>query len=125
MEKDQIPTVKDRLDWEHPDSIDWDRLITQIEKTKAQVLIIEGIFVFDSRLLPFYSKTILVEQDKEIYYERRKKEIRWGAEPLWYLDHVWTTNQKLVSLASPDLRLKPNDQNKLEVSLKLVEACLK
>ncbi|MEP1097444.1 MAG: AAA family ATPase [Cyclobacteriaceae bacterium] len=125
VEKDQIPSVRDRLDWEHPDSIDWDRLVRQIEKASAQVVIIEGIFVFHSRLLPFYSKTILVEQEKEIFYERRTKEIRWGDEPMWYLDHVWDTNQKLVSLATPDLRLKPGDPNKLEASLKLVEACLK
>lgn len=123
VEEDQIPTVKDRLDWEHPDSIDWDRLIRQIEKATTQVVIIEGIFIFHSRLLPFYSKTILVEQGKEIFYERRKREIRWGDEPMWYLDHVWSTNQKLVKLAKPDLRLKPDDQNKLETALKMVEAC--
>jgi len=125
VEKDQIPMTKDRLDWEHPGSIDWDRLVRQIEKVTTQVVIIEGIFAFHERLLPFYSKKILIEQEKKLFYERRQKDIRWGDEPLWYLDHVWDTNQKLVKLATADLRLKPNDQHKLETALKLVEACFK
>ncbi|MEP5611926.1 MAG: AAA family ATPase [Cyclobacteriaceae bacterium] len=118
VEKDQIPSVKDRMDWEHPDSINWDRLVRQIEKATARVVIIEGIFVFHSSLLPFYSKTILIEQEKDTFYQRRKKEIRWGDEPLWYLDHVWDTNQKLIKLVTPDLRLKSSDPNMLDIALK-------
>ncbi len=105
VKKEQIPRVKDRLDWEHPDSIDWDRLTTQIKKSTVDVILVEGIFAFDHRISPLYSKKVLIELDKETFLRRRQSEIRWGEEPSWYLEHVWKTNQALIKLATPDLRL--------------------
>lgn len=125
IEKDQIPSIKDRLDWEHPESIDWERLVTQIQKATADVVLIEGIFAFDTRLVSFYSKKILIEVDHSTFMERRKKEIRWGEEPLWYLDHVWETNQQLIKSAAPDLRFTHDQLDMPEQAMKLIQPALK
>ncbi len=121
VEKELIPKIKDRLDWEHPDSIDWERLVKQVEKSTADVVLVEGIFAFDRRMLPFYSKKILIEVDKSTFYERRNKEIRWGEEPDWYLDHVWESNQKLVNASPPDVRLNYNGTDNLEKVMSRIE----
>ncbi len=104
--EERIPKIKDRLDWEHIDSVDWERLTKQVEKASSDVVVVEGIFAFDPRLLPYYSKKVLIEIDRATFFQRRKNEIRWGDEPFWYLEHVWESNQKLIKAASPDIKLK-------------------
>ena len=47
IDKRQIPRIKDRLDWEHPDSIDWSTLTGEIHfNDKYDLKIVEGIFAF-------------------------------------------------------------------------------
>ncbi len=124
VEKALIPKVKDRLDWEHPDSIDWDRLVFQVRKSIADVILVEGIFAFDTRIASLLSKKVLIEVDKDTFLERRQKEIRWGKEPPWYLEHVWETNQKLVKTAIPDIRLKHDGPDNTQKVLNLIKSDL-
>lgn len=88
----EIPKIRDRTDWELPESIDHHRLANEVEKAleSEPLIIVEGLFAFNFQSLNrLYHKCLLVEIDEPTFLERRKKEIRWGEEPLWFIQHVW------------------------------------
>lgn len=92
---DQIPKVRDRIDWERPESIDWDALLIAYSsgRDKHQYIIIEGIFAFSNLTLNRIADfTVLLTLDKEQFFERRKVEHRWGEEPNWFIEHVWKSH---------------------------------
>jgi len=96
-EEKDIPRVRDRTDWEHPDSIDIDRLLKTIweSENSFDLIIVEGILAFwFSELNKLYDHRILVSIDKETFFQRRKKETRWGEEPEWFWEHVWESHLK-------------------------------
>ncbi len=97
----KIPKIKDRIDWEHPDSIDWDQVISLIDSEKG-ILIIEGIFAFDRRIQPFVTINVLIQIDKRTFLERKRIDKRWGEEPDWYVEHIWQSNDLLTKLVIPD-----------------------
>lgn len=92
LSEDNIPKILDRIDWETPKSIDWAKWNQQIEDAlnTHQFIIAEGIFAFnDFHLLQKASATISLSLSKREFLERRRKELRWGIEPEWFLEHVW------------------------------------
>lgn len=87
-----IPNIKDRIDWEHPDSIDHKAFRKAlIAKAKSNDLVIaEGLMVFHDKLTNvLYDKILLVEIDYNTFLERKKYDHRWGHEPDWYVNHIW------------------------------------
>ncbi len=89
---EQIPSVGDRIDWEHPESIDHVALKKAIlaENKENDMVIVEGLLVFyDPETVKLYDKKILIEIDYETYLKRKKKDSRWGTEPDWYIQHIW------------------------------------
>ena len=36
-----------------------------------------------------YDKTIFLKIDKETFLNRKKKDLRWGKEPDWYIEYIW------------------------------------
>lgn len=94
---DQIPTIRDRTDWEHPDSIDFQKLISEIsiKSEHFDFILLEGLLAFtNEKLNSLYDHTILLTILKETFLARRKQESRWGKEPDWYLEHVWESYLK-------------------------------
>ncbi len=92
-----IPRIRDRIDWERPESVDFNQIIASIEENqgKYDILLIEGILVFaNQQLKDLFHNTIEIKISKETFISRRKKEIRWGEEPDWYLEHVWNSYLK-------------------------------
>ncbi|OEJ99977.1 AAA family ATPase [Roseivirga misakiensis] len=93
----QLPKIKDRIDWEKPETIDWLRindLIMQGIKSHNYV-IIEGIFALSIRQLAEKADfTIQLELEKEEFFTRRNQETRWGKEPKWFIEHVWQSHLK-------------------------------
>lgn len=88
-----IPMVRDRIDWESPLSINLDKLLQHLEELSSanSTVIVEGIFAYSfPELNAIYDKAILIEIDKPTFWNRRKKETRWGKEPDWFLEHVWS-----------------------------------
>lgn len=88
----QIPKIKDRTDWERPESVDFERLCQTINDKKDQydVLVIEGILVFaNEHLLNLFDTTVQIEISQKTFLARRKHESRWGEEPNWFIDYVW------------------------------------
>lgn len=107
-----IPKIKDRTDWERPESVDYERMIEVIENknSEADFIIVEGILVFaHQELSQLFDFSILVKISKETFLERRSKETRWGDEPFWYLEHIWDSWLKYGQNIQPDIRLSGED----------------
>lgn len=99
-EENLIPTIQNHIDWEHPDSIDWVKLHSEIEirrskldnysNSKLKVLILEGLLAFyDEKLNLMFDEKILVQIDEELFYQRKSTDDRWGIEPRWYQEHIY------------------------------------
>lgn len=94
---EEIPIIQDRTDWETPESIDWKKWKSAIDRAlqSYSYVIVEGIFSLgDLELIQKASITILLSLEKEEYLRRRQKETRWGDEPEWFLEHVWESHLK-------------------------------
>lgn len=92
IDRNQMPTVDGRLDWDHPDSIDWQKLSNAIisAKKKYMLVIVEGILAFyKQEINSLYDLRLFLTIRKETFMERREQEKRWGKEEDWYLKHVW------------------------------------
>jgi uridine kinase len=92
LPEERLPRIKNRIDWEQPDSIDWTRLLGDIKKKKEthDLVIVEGIFVYyHPELNGLYDYALFLTIRKDVFMARRKEETRWGEEPEWYLRHVW------------------------------------
>ena len=104
----QLPKIRDRYDWEQPSSIDWPKLHQAIRTANQtnQVVLIEGLFVLDDKLyLNQYDLVIEMEITRDTFFERRKKETRWGHEPEWYINYVWQCYQKRILIPKNAIRL--------------------
>lgn len=93
----RIPMIRDHIDWEVPESMNWPALRTEIAKLdkKFPIIIVEGIFAFSDPVIREMTDVYIeVEIDKPTFYQRKRKDLRWGREPEWYIDHIWNTYQK-------------------------------
>jgi nicotinamide/nicotinate riboside kinase len=87
-----IPLINNRINWEHPDSIDHIRFKDAIEAEKREndVVIVEGLMVFWHPLTqPLLDKKIFIEIDYSLFRKRKNIDYRWGDEPDWYIEHIW------------------------------------
>ena len=91
----KIPKVRDRIDWEHPDSINWSlwqKAITS-QAADCDYLILEGLFQFREEALPLKPDYLFyLGIAEQVFLKARRKETRWGPEPEWYLRHVWDSH---------------------------------
>jgi len=90
-----IPLIQDRIDWEHPDSVDHEAFKKAIlaEAKSNDLVIVEGLMVFhDKQTNALYDKILQVEIDFDTFMERKKNDHRWGREPAWYLKHIWESH---------------------------------
>jgi len=99
FKESKIPKIRNRVDWEHPQSINFSKLektIQQYNDSQAiDVLISEGLLIFyELNLHRFFDVKILVEINKETFKLRKKKDDRWGNEPDWFIEHIWDSYQK-------------------------------
>jgi len=87
-EKD-IPMIHDMIDWEHPESIDFDKFyLDVVDFSKEYDLVLaEGFLIFlHEPLRNAFDKKICATITKEEFARRRKDQYN---EPQWYLDHIW------------------------------------
>lgn len=107
LPKDALPKIRDRIDWEKPETIDWKRLIDAYDQSvdEFNYIIIEGIFAFSNRyLIEKASLTVMLSLDHEEFLRLRTQETRWGNEPSWFLQHVWKSH---IALHNP-FNTQPN-----------------
>ena len=87
--------VKNTIDWEHPSSLDFDRIIQGInflDKNHA-IVIVEGIFLFyHSELKNLIDKFIFINLQKDVFLKRKMQDDRWGHVPAWYREHIWESH---------------------------------
>lgn len=93
--KNQLPVIEGVPDWERPNSIKWDNVMLQIERSKADIIIVEGLFAFyPASLRVKYDKKLFIEIEKELFLKRKQEDKRWEEEPDWYPEHVWRSYLK-------------------------------
>jgi len=88
----EIPQIKNHIDWESPESINFVAFKEAILEAKetADLVIAEGFLAFyDPRINLLYDNKIFIKISKEIFLERKRKDHRWGKEPEWYIKHIW------------------------------------
>lgn len=93
----QIPKVNGKTDWENPASINFDDFLASLlaRKTEYGMVIAEGLFAFyDPMLNSFYDKKIFIEITDTEFFDRKRKDTRWGIEPEWYIRHIWESYLK-------------------------------
>lgn len=99
----EIPLIKDHIDWERPEAIDWisfENAIIEAGKTFKYV-IVEGLFVYwDEKINQNFDKHLFITLPKPVFEKRKREDLRWGAEPDWYIEHIWQGHLKYGLLPS-------------------------
>jgi len=93
----EIPLIRSHMDWETPLSIDLVKYYKHILEANEtyDVVIAEGLFAFcDQHLNKHYDKRIFLTISKRVFWERKSKDLRWGKEPEWYMEHIWQSHFK-------------------------------
>ncbi len=89
---EEMPKINGHIDWEHPDSIDFDKLIKDIEKNSKefQYIVVEGLMAFwNKQLTLLMHKKIYLKINKNAFLSRKTIDSRWENEPKWYIEHIW------------------------------------
>lgn len=85
VKKDHLPMIRDHIDWEHPDSIDWKSLLSAIQsyKKKYDLVIVEGLFAFyQGNINACYDRCIFVYIEKDLFWKRKNKIFDGDANPI-------------------------------------------
>lgn len=91
----RIPLINDHLDWERPESVDFLKFSQAVAGAAASndFIIAEGLMVFwDPSILSLLDYTIFINLPRDEFIERKKIDLRWGEEPLWYIEHIWDSH---------------------------------
>lgn len=117
-----IPQIRDRIDWEHPQSIHWYHWKRAIDSQlpDCSYLILEGLFAFrpESEVIiqPDLRYYLSIDQDR--FLKLRRQETRWGIEPEWFIRHVWDSHF-LYGVPGPDQTAhkyhQPNEHDYQEI----------
>lgn len=90
-------------DWERPNTIKWDTVVSKIEKSDADVIIVEGLFPFyPASMRTVYDKKIFIDIDKDTFDSRKSSDVRWQDAPSSYANHVWKGYQKYGKIKGED-----------------------
>lgn len=93
--KTALTLIEGIPDSERPSSVKWDSLTSKIEKSTADVVIVEGVFSFyPVSIRSLYDKKIFVDIDKALFKQRKEADPNATEEPSWYTDHIWKSYQK-------------------------------
>ena len=93
----EIPKIKHRVDWESPESIDFQRFKNDILlKSKAfEHVITEGLFDFyDAEITTLFDIKFFIQIHKNTFLKRKAADKRWGFEPKWFIEHIWKSYLK-------------------------------
>ena len=124
--KNQIPLIREHVDWECPESIDFDKFekIVQDTLTINDIVIVEGIFAFyKENFNKHMDKKIFLNLDHKIFFSRKNKDLRWGKEPEWYVQHIWDSHHRYCDNNTPKdaLKIKANEDIDLKIVIDFLE----
>ncbi len=124
--KNKIPTIRDHVNWECPESIDfnYNEKVVQEAIIKNDIVIIDGIFAFYSESIKkLIDSKIFLCLDSEVFLTRKRKDLRWGKEPEWYIQHIWDSHHKYCNHNMPKdaLRINANEDIDLKIIIDFLE----
>ncbi len=98
INEDNLPRIREKADWEVPESIDWASLYGVIKTNLDLVdfVIVEGLFCFNNEKIDkLMTHRIFININKDLFVHRKKEDLRWGSqpEPNWYIEHIWKSYQ--------------------------------
>jgi nicotinamide/nicotinate riboside kinase len=124
--KAALSLVDGAPDWERPNTIKWDTVLMKIEKSTADVTIVEGLFPFyPASMRPVYDKKIFIDIERDTFEQRKSDDPRWEGAPSSYPDHVWKGYMKYGKIKGDESEYifldgaKPIDLKKLLLDLGL------
>jgi nicotinamide/nicotinate riboside kinase len=99
---EQIPAIQNddevETDWEIPESIDFPRYKAAILAAQNEYdhVITEGLLNFyDADINALFDKFFFVDISKTTFLRRKDADKRWGEVPKWYVEHIWTSYERL------------------------------
>lgn len=121
----EIPKIKDRTDWERPESVDFIQLCQTIKEQTDDhdLIVVEGILVFaHQELRKLFDVTIWMPISKKTFMKRRAEETRWGDEPDWFVEHVWKSYIRYGQYPGADFIVSGEEEVSHEVLNKIVNS---
>ncbi|HJN05836.1 MAG TPA: hypothetical protein QF480_04420 [Bacteroidales bacterium] len=124
--KDKIPLIRDHVNWECPESIDFNYYENVVQEviTKNEIVIVEGIFAFyKDSFNKHIDRKIFLTLDRSFFFSRKSNDLRWGKEPEWYMQHIWDSHHKYCDHNTPKdaLRIKANEDIDLKMVIDFLE----
>ena len=104
--ENQLPRIKDHVDWETPDTIDYSKFQRELLDASRtnEYVIAEGFLIYANKeLIPLFDKMIFINLEQKTFKKRKAKDLRWGKEPEWYIDHIW---RSYLDYGKPPANLK-------------------
>lgn len=127
MPNEKIPLINNHIDWERPESIDFNTfekaVVESIENN--DIIIIEGIFAFNTESISkLIDKKIFLTLDRRFFFMRKNSDLRWGKEPDWYIEHIWNNHDKYCKHDIPKeaLLMKAGKDIDLETIINFIES---
>lgn len=88
----ELAIINGHTDWDHPDTIDFELFEATIRKASKEydLVIAEGFLIYYKHsVAELFDRTIFIEITKETFLQRKRKDLRWGREPEWYISYIW------------------------------------
>lgn len=122
FEEEDIPKTQGVTDWEHPSSIDFQRMAKAIDLSTKQfeIIIVEGFLIyFDEKITDKMDYKIFLEIDESNFLKRKLEDRRWGKTPMFYIKHIWKSYLKFgqVNPETMNLYLDTSTQYPTEIDL--------
>ena len=93
LPKEELPTIRNHIDWEIPDAYDFEKMKTDILQLSStcDILIAEGFLIYyDPAITDLFDIKLFVTISKETFMLRKSEDHRWGIEPVWYRKYIWS-----------------------------------
>ncbi len=123
---DKIPLIRDHIDWECPESIDFNiyekAVIDAIEEN--DIVIAEGIFAYHNNSTnKLFDKKIFLTLDSRFFFMRKNTDLRWGKEPDWYIEHIWNNHIKYCKQNIPEdaIKIRAGREINLQIIIDFLE----
>jgi len=120
LRRNELSSINNHADWEVPSTIKIDEFILAVKEANKNndIIICEGLFAFwFTDLNKLYNKKIFLKIDKQTFIERKTKDLRWGKEPKWYIEHIWESHLKYCNISkSKSEYLILDSKNKIEIN---------
>jgi len=103
--RDFLTTINGHVNWELPSTIKFDEYLEAVKKASLNhdLVLCEGLFAFwFDELNRLYDKKIFLKLSEETFKKRKKKDLRWGKEPNWYIEHIWQSYLKYGTYSLPE-----------------------